>query len=167
MKRRASSAYRDRRSTSWSALAVSPMSASATVPCGSRGRISNSGSRRTPMGLAETDSAGSGCRRQGGVRLLEAEGFRDSISGVPTVDEGEVAPRRRQVGVAHPLHDLARVGVANDRAAEGVAQVVEPEVLAEVRYSQGGAVAVLQRLVSEVLAPVGAEDEIGVSGEVF
>src|SRR3954453_11011756 len=143
MKRRASSAYRDRRSTSWSALAVSPTSALATVPCGSRGRISKSGSHRTPMGPAGTDSARSGCRRQRDFRLLEAERFRDSVGGVATVDEGEIAPRRRQVGMAHPLHDLTRIGVANDRAAEGVAEVVESEVLAEVRSSQGGAVAVL------------------------
>jgi hypothetical protein len=33
--------------------------------------------------------------------------------------------------------------VANDRAAEGVAQIVEPEVLAEIRTSQRGAIPVL------------------------
>ncbi len=78
--------------------------------------------------------------------LLEPEGFRDSLRRVLAVDEGEVPPCRRQVGVTHPLHDLARVGVANHRAAEGVAKVVEAEVLTEFRCLESASIPVLEGL---------------------
>jgi hypothetical protein len=61
--------------------------------------------------------------RNRGRRLLEPERFGNSLRRVLAIDEGEVAPSRRQVGMAHPLHDLAGVGVADHGAAEGVAEI--------------------------------------------
>lgn len=56
--------------------------------------------------------------------------------------------------------------MADHGAAEGVAQVVEAEVLTQVHFSQRRAVALLQGPVADVLAARRAEDEIVLGGEV-
>lgn len=78
------------------------------------------GSPKTPMErAAAVRSASHGRSRcRGPLRLLQAESCRDSLGRVLAIYESEVAPGSRQVGVAHPLHDLARVGVADHGAAK-------------------------------------------------
>lgn len=109
----------------------------------------------------------SASRRRNRLWLLEAECLRDPLGGVLSVHEGQITARRGQIGVAHPLHHLARVRVADHGAAEGVTQIVEAEILPHARRPQSGAVALLQGLVADVLAAWRTEDEIFVRREVF
>src|SRR5258708_21853987 len=102
------------------------------------------GTPRTVSLLGASDCTSS---RSGRLSLLETERFGDSLGGVLAVDEREIAPRRRQISVAHPLHHLMGVGVADHSAAEGMAEVVEAEILCQSSFLSCGAVRGLQRLL--------------------
>src|SRR6188472_64890 len=119
------------------------------------------------FGADDKPGSRSGYRSSRSLGLLQAECLRDSLGSILAVNESEVTPGRRQVCVPHPLHDLPRVGVSNHGAAEGVAEVVETEVLAQVCRPESGAVTLLQGLVADVLAACRTKDKIVVGGEVI
>jgi hypothetical protein len=77
-----------------------------------------------------------GCRNDKGLagavtepshsRVVERR--REALGGVAARLVGEVLLGRLDVGVAHPLHDLPRIGGADRVGTEGVAQVVEAKL---------------------------------------
>jgi hypothetical protein len=91
---------------------------------------------------------------------------RNSAGGVLAGLELKVALGRRQVLVAHPPHDLARVGGADRVGAEGVAEVVEAQ-LAEAGFLEGGLAAVAKLVAGEVAALGSAEDKVVVGRVVL
>jgi hypothetical protein len=86
-----------------------------------------------------------------------------TLGGVPAGLVGEVLLGRLDVGVTHPLHDLAGIGGADRVGAECVAEVVEAKV-AELGRLECLLVASAEGLVAEVTAELVAEDEIAVGG---